>query len=171
MEIEPIYFLTPGTDVLVKFKNDDEEYQYFPGRVKHINYFGKDERGGYINCYITYEDGEEVSESFLYNQDFENPDSDDGWKFASNVSLLIKYMVESHQEIKELRDLFLSENPPSVDNDDSAFDSEDDESDTCPSYQEKPSTLLTFSKLVLNLSVSTFLGLWSYKLAKDMNIV
>lgn len=157
MDIEPIYFLTPSTKVLVKFKNDDQ-YEYFPGVVTKINHYGKDANGGYINCSIDYDDGETVSDSQLYNNDFDE-NTEDSWKFDSNISYLIKYMVKSNAEITQLREIVNTLNE---------VESEEEEEEE----KEMPLTFIErTAKFIFDISLAGFITLWSYKLAKDLKFI
>jgi hypothetical protein len=99
MEIKPVYFITPNSEVQIKYKDEKDEYVYYSGLVKCVNNYGTDEIGSYVNCSIDFDDGESVPESLLYNKDFENINSDETWKFKSNISLLVKYVVEHNKEM------------------------------------------------------------------------
>ncbi len=101
MNIRPTSFIQPNTEVLVKFKNDQDEYEYFKGVVVKILQSGEN----YVICHIRYEDGEDVPESVLYDGDFEEPQHEDTWKFASDMSLVIKYMIKNQQELNMYKDI------------------------------------------------------------------
>lgn len=104
MEIKPIFFVTPGVDVYVKYENEDDELEYFKGKVEKINYFCEDEKGSYVSCHIKYDNGDEVEDTLLYNCDFENPDSDESWKLATQISLLVKYIVSNNNELEYIKE-------------------------------------------------------------------
>lgn len=104
MEIKPIFFVTPGVDVYVKYENADGELEYFKGKVEKINYFCEDEVGSYVNCHVKYDNGDDVEDTQLYNHDFENPDSEDAWKLGTQISLLVKYLVVNHNELEYLKE-------------------------------------------------------------------
>lgn len=104
MEIKPIFFVTPGVDVFVKYEDDDGELEYFKGKVEKINYFCEDEKGSYVSCHVKYDNGDEVDDTLLYNHDFENPDSEDAWKLGTQISLLIKYLVNTQNDLKYIKE-------------------------------------------------------------------
>lgn len=102
MEIKPIFFVVPGAEVFVKYENEDGELEYFQGTVEKINYFCDDEHGSYVNCHIKYVD--ESQDTNLYNHDFENPNSEDAWKLGPQISLIVKYLVSSHNDVEYLKE-------------------------------------------------------------------
>lgn len=162
MDYEPVFFITQDIDLLIKFKNEDE-YEYYKGNVKKINYFGRDQNGGFINCHVVYDDGEEVEDEQLYNKDFENLESDATWKITTNTSLLIKYLVETNKEIKELKNKISIE--PQIDSENvSESDYEIEEE------KVKEDILSKFTKIFMFVSLGAFFTSFTLKVATDIFI-
>ena len=166
MDIEPIYFLAPGIDINVKFLGDGDKETFYKGKIQRINSMGNDANGTYVNCHIVYDDGEEVCDSYLYNKDFENKDSEDTWKYDSNMSLLIKYMVESNKEINSLK----SRLPEEEEEEEEAYESSDAEEKKYDNNECRYSFfsfIESTSKIAFILTLSSYLSLWNYKMMID----
>mgnify|MGYP006280627891 CR=1 FL=1 len=145
MEIKPSYFITLKSDVLVKFENDNDEFEYFPGTIDKLHHYGVDEKGSYVTCDVKYEDGQKDAEAKFYDCDFENPESDYSWKFK-NMSLIIKYLIDSHQELLELKER--------VDEiDDTAYESEDNDDPSPPQRDPDDEDSFSISRVIFNLIV------------------
>lgn len=139
MEIKPIFFVTPGVDVFVKYENEEGELEYFKGKVEKINYFCEDEHGSYVNCHVKYDNGDDVEDTNLYNKDFENPDSEEGWKLGAQISLVVKYLVSNNNELE-----YLKENLVQSDNDSYYEEEEVDDPPKPPSFWEMVSPIVKF---------------------------
>jgi hypothetical protein len=174
MEVNPIKFINPDVPVYVQFLENDER-KYFRGIVKKVNELTED----YVNCHVIYEDGEEVKDQYLYNDCFDNEESDNPWKFDCNTSILLKYMIENNNEINELKETISAfELVDEVDEDDE--DDEDDEEEEDEEEEEEEeeklrqsksiydSNVLLYTSVAVNISITVFLSLLSLKFARDL---
>lgn len=100
MTFKPVQFIKQGSVIEARFINDDDERQWFKGVVQRINKLGDT----YIDCVVLYEDGELVDRSVFYNDDFDNHESLDAWRFEGNMSLLIEFLTKNSEEIESLKD-------------------------------------------------------------------
>lgn len=181
METDPINFVVPGSEVQVKFHNNDE-VQYFSGTIKQVNHYGRDANGGYVNCYIIYDDGEEIPDAVLYNGDFENKDSEDTWKFNNNLSLIIKGLYDNTKDIIDLKErvemfeggdyTLSSESDEDYESDEDEPEESEDGSECCAAtVVKKDGWFVATSKFVLNMSMSMLFMAYSFKLARDSQLV
>lgn len=150
MEIKPIFFVTPGVDVFVKYDNEDGELEYFKGKVEKINYFCEDENGSYVNCHIKYDNGDEVEDTTLYNHDFENPDSEEAWKLGTQISLLVKYLVSSHNDVEYLKEHLVHS--------DDDYSDEEEEDEVVPNVEQYSlwDSVSGFIKLVIPFAAAYY---------------
>jgi hypothetical protein len=108
--MRPTLHIQPNTDILVKFKNDDDEDEFYKGTVTEIHDLGDT----HIVCHIKYEDGEEVPDSVLYDKDYEQLDTEDTWKFVRNPMWGAKLPSRTaiDDELKEESELAPEETEP-----------------------------------------------------------
>lgn len=81
----------------VLFKEDEGCTWYF-GVIKKIHYHGEDEYGAFVECDIDYDDGDEETETRLYDCDY-NLDKPDTWRFATNMDDTIIAIEETRKMI------------------------------------------------------------------------
>jgi hypothetical protein len=99
MNFKPVQFIKQGSVIEARFINDDE-LQWFKGVVQRINKVG----ATYVDCVVLYEDGELVDNAVFYNDDFDNHESPDAWRFEGNMSLLIEFLTKNSEEIQCLKE-------------------------------------------------------------------
>jgi hypothetical protein len=104
INIQPIKFIKKGTELEVRFLGDDDKYKWYTGIVHEINYYGEDISAKFINCQILYEDGEVVNDANFYNDNFNDEDNIDAWRFVGNISMLISFIIKNTNEINNLKD-------------------------------------------------------------------
>jgi hypothetical protein len=104
VNIQPVKFIKAGTELEVRFLDEDDKLKWYKGVVQRVNHFGEDDYGSYVSCSVLYEDGEKVSDACFYNKDFDEDNSLDSWRFAGNISLLISFMIKNTGEIQSLKD-------------------------------------------------------------------
>lgn len=100
MNFKPVQFIKQGGVIEARFINDDDEPQWFKGVVQRINKVGET----YIDCVVLYEDGELVDHAVFYNDDFDNNESLDAWRFEGTMSLLIEFLTRNSEEIQDLKE-------------------------------------------------------------------
>lgn len=167
--ISPVTFVKPNTVIEAKFI-DDDEYRWYSGRVTRVHKVVKSKFGYYVDCDIEYEDDEKVNHSILYDQDFEEEDSEDAWRFGEAWSKLVKLLVEKDDEIEHLRsdmkDLLkiIVEEDEDEDDESSGYDSdyEEEEEDAesvhnFPPSRSYPNFLLAPLVLVASV-IGAYLG-------------
>jgi hypothetical protein len=102
--ISPVTFVKPNVIIEAKFIDEDgDEYRWYTGKVTRVHKVVKSKFGNYVDCDIEYEDDEKVNHSILHDQDFEEEDSEDAWRFEEAWSKLVKLLVEKDDEIEHLR--------------------------------------------------------------------
>lgn len=179
-DICPTHFVVPGVCIKSRFVNEDtgEGYRYYNGNVNSINSYGRDVNGTYVSCNIEYEDGETVSDAYLYDKDFEKEDSEDCWYFESKDSMLIKWVNQISNDTKDLKQAVASLQPlPGSDfSSEESEESEALESSEYSSVYDIPTkkhrnVILDISKVVLNIATSGFLLAYTYKLAIDYKVM
>jgi hypothetical protein len=94
MQIHPIKFIKPKTELEVAFIFDDE-LEWFKGIVRKVNFYGYDEKGRFVNCWIDYNDGESVTDAFLYDCDFNLQPCYDAWRFTGTIALLMSLVIQN----------------------------------------------------------------------------
>lgn len=104
VNIQPVKFIKGGTELEVRFLDEDDKLKWYKGVVQTVNHFGEDDYGSYVSCSVLYEDGEKVPDACFYNKDFDEDNSLDSWRFAGNISLLISFMMKNTSEIQSLKD-------------------------------------------------------------------
>lgn len=160
-------FLVNGSEIEVRFVDPEnpDHLRWYCGVVKKVRY-GGDANGAYAECDVFYEDGEQVKEQRLYDDDF----GDELWKFDTPLSNLIKNMKD---EIEALEDE-IENRDSDYDGDDSDDEDEDVASDdTAYSHKEcckRPSMCDSiragFVAGVVNASLITFMSLTTLHVLK-----
>ena len=92
-----------GTDLQVRFIDSDDVIKWYTGKVTRVSDYDEDDDGEFVECEITYEDGE-VGEEFLYECHFEDEDNLNAWRFKSDMSKLIKQVITNTQQLQEIND-------------------------------------------------------------------
>ena len=95
MEVYPIKFIKSKTELEVAFASTDhdDEIEWYKGTVRHLNFYGHDNKGCFVNCWIDYADGETVPDAFLYNCDFNMKLTNDAWRFVGNIAMLMSLVA------------------------------------------------------------------------------
>jgi len=159
-------FLVKGSEIEVRFVDPDnpDHLRWYCGTVEKVRY-GGDANGAYAECDVLYEDGEQVKEQRLYDDDF----GDELWKFDTPLSNLIKAMRDEIEALEEQYGI-----DPNYDSDDSEDEDEDSASDdTVYAHKEcckRPSMCDRISEGivagVVNASLITFLSLTTLHVLK-----
>lgn len=170
VEIQPTHFVASGVYIKSKFVNEDtgEGFKYYKGTVNNIIEYGRDLNGTYVCCSITYDDNEKVNESYLYDKDFENEDSEDAWYIVSKDSLLITWVNNVAKDTRCLKEKV--ESLQTVDDDKKAYSSSDEDESEDVSVYDIPTNLnknviLDLSRSVFNIAASTLFFAYTYKIA------
>lgn len=151
MNIQPVHFLKQGSVIEARFINDEDEPQWYRGVVQRVNHVGEN----LVDCVVLYEDGELVNNAVFHDDDFDNDESIDAWRFEGNMSLLIEFLTKNSEEIKGLKEaikdrddairqvisdaMFVNKcfrEEDSTDDEDYDYDDEDDNEDDDESDEE-----------------------------------
>ena len=99
MQVHPIKFIKPKTEVEVAFASGDnpDEIEWYKGTVRRLNFYGHDNKGRFVNCWVDYDDGESVPDAFFYDSDFNIKLKDDSWRFTGAIALLMSLVVQSEE--------------------------------------------------------------------------
>ena len=104
VDIHPVKFIKVGTELEVRFiDSENDTYKWYGGIVSNVSSFGNDDNGGFVECDIDYKDGECEKKARLYDKDFHNDNSEDSWKFVGTFSLLISFVLQNTEEVKNLQ--------------------------------------------------------------------
>lgn len=97
MQVHPIKFIKPKTEIEAAFFYGDE-LQWFKGTVRKLNFYGHDEKGRFVNCWIDYNDGETVPDAFFYDCDFNLNIRGDAWRFTGTIALLMSLVIQNQHD-------------------------------------------------------------------------
>jgi hypothetical protein len=103
MQVHPIKFIKPKTELEVAFASGDDpdEIEWYKGTVRHLNFYGHDNKGRFVNCWIDYDDGESVPDAFFYDCDFNIKLKDDAWRFTGTIALLMSLVIQNQDWYSE----------------------------------------------------------------------
>lgn len=157
MSVEPIQFISVGTTLQIKYRSSDG-FEFYDGVVMDITEHGDN----YITCQVLFnglseekgaslqnidddnddDNNTEYEEVTFYNSDFANDESDDTWKFKiGEISLIVSSLLTTNEKLKKV---------------------------WC---QSNINWFHVTSKLFLNFTVGAFVGLYTYKMAQNSNLV
>jgi hypothetical protein len=100
MVLVPIDFVKESSDILVKYKD-----KFHAGTIVEASEVLTDENGNqYLNCRVKYKGSDrKIYEEVLYNDDFNNLESPDAWKLASNeCTTLINEIINNQNDYSAL---------------------------------------------------------------------
>ena len=100
MQVHPIKFIKPKTEIEAAFIYDDK-LTWFKGTVRRLNFYGHDEKGRFVNCWIDYDDGESIQDAFFYDCDFNLNSQEDAWRFTGTIALLMSLVIQNQEWYSE----------------------------------------------------------------------
>lgn len=102
--VSPTSFLREGSEVEVRFV-DGERTTWYRGVIKKIDptaWSGK--YGDYVMCDVLYEDGDYLTDTELYDKDFNDTESLDAWRFARGEwNEVVQTLLNNREEIGKLK--------------------------------------------------------------------
>ena len=104
LKIQPSRFILPGACIEARFIGEDDKLEWYKGTVLHINSFGENKTGTYVDCSVRYEDGEVVEDTILEDKDFNKENHMDAWRFDGVTTMLVSYINKHAIEIEALKE-------------------------------------------------------------------
>lgn len=141
-KITPVSFVKVNSRLEVFFTNDGNGNDtWFAGKVTKVIERADD----YIICDIVYDDGEKFEHVKLENEHFER-ESDESWRFEGDLSKLIKVVVDTNNDVEDLKsdvecmqEELVDMMCESEDEDDSEIESSEDEEDDDTAFESESS--------------------------------
>ena len=135
----PSSFLCKDEILEVRFLDEENRLKWYKGTVIHVDHYGYDEDGPYVECEMMYEDDEHVPDTRFYDKDFNDTDNLNAWRFASNLTKLLENIDNVHKEVESLKERLdlLEDWNESEEEDSDNEDSDDEDSDDEDSDDEE----------------------------------
>ena len=144
----PSSFVYKDEILEVRFLDAENHMNWYKGTVIHVDHYGYDEEGPYVECEIMYDDGEHAPDTRLYDKDFNDADNLNAWRFASNLSKLIESMENVHKELESVKyRLYDIEEAQEYDDDFESDSRGEDESDS--ESLEKRSSAFSWKSIIM----------------------